>query len=277
MNEKYNDLKEFSFIEGQLPLWQKLLIWAIEQTTGKRKLIKIYQKIVDQDETGLSFWQRAIHQLDLQIKINGNPLDSIPKTGSLLIVSNHPFGQIDGLVLGYVLNKVRPDFKIVAWDILNVSNYFKEVILPISFKDGYASKKRNFMTLKDSIQHLKQGKAVAIFPAGETALSKGLLGKAKDSQWKKFTTKIVKATGTPVLPVFFHGQNSRLFQIIGNFNYNLKLSMFFHEICNMIGKEIYLTIGCILNYVDYGSDMDDNVLIEFLYNETDKLSLQSAK
>ncbi|MDJ0781497.1 MAG: 1-acyl-sn-glycerol-3-phosphate acyltransferase [Desulfosarcinaceae bacterium] len=274
MNEKYNDLREFSFIEGELPLWQRLLMRAIEQTTGKRKLIRIYQKIVDQDETGLSFWDRAITQLELQIKINGNPLDSIPRSGPLLIVSNHPFGQIDGLVLGYVLNQVRPDFKLVAWDILNVSDYFKEVILPISFKDEYASKRSNLLTLKDAIKHLKRGKAVAIFPAGETALSNGILGKAKDAQWKKFTSKIVKATDTPVLPVFFHGQNSRLFQIIGNFNLNLKLSMFFHEICNMIGKDVTLTIGSILHCADYGSGMTDSDLMEFLYTETEKLALQ---
>jgi putative hemolysin len=276
MIEKYNHLKDFSFVEGELPIWQKLLIRVIEHTTGKRKLIKIYKKIVDQDKTGLSFWDRAVAQLDLQIKINGNPLESIPKSGSLLIVANHPFGQIDGLVLGYILEKIRPDFKLVAWDILNASSYFKEVILPISFKDEFASKKSNFLTMKDSIHHLKQGKAVAIFPAGETALSKGVLGKAQEAQWKKFTSKIVKATDTPVLPVFFHGQNSRLFQIIGNFNLNLKLSMFFHEICNMIGKDVYLTIGGILNYADYGSAKDDNDLIDFLYNETSKLSLQSA-
>jgi putative hemolysin len=121
---------------------------------------------------------------------------------------------------------------------------------------------------------LKQGNAVAIFPAGETALSEGLLGKAKDAQWKKFTSKIVKATDTPVLPVFFHGQNSRLFQIIGNFNLNLKLSMFFHEICNMIGKDVTMTIGSILNYSDYRSASDDDDLIDFLYKETEKLSLQ---
>jgi putative hemolysin len=229
---------------------------------------------VAQDETGQSFWDRAVAQLELQIKINGNPLESIPKSGSLLIVANHPFGQIDGLVLGYILEKIRPDFKLVAWDILNVSSYFDEVILPISFKDEYASKRNNFLTFKDAVHHLKQGNAVAIFPAGETALSEGILGKAKDAQWKKFTSKIVKATDTPVLPVFFHGQNSRLFQIIGNFNLNLKLSMFFHEICNMIGKDVTMTIGSILHYSDYRSASNDDDLMDFLYNETEKLSFQ---
>jgi len=274
MDKNINDIDGFSFVENKLPFWQRSLIRVIEYTTGKRKLTKIYQKIIDQDDTGLSFWDRAVAQLDLQIKINGNPIESIPKSGSLLVVANHPFGQIDGLVLGYILEKIRPDFKLVAWDILHASNYFKEVILPISFKDEYASKRSNFLTLKDSIKHLKQGKAIAIFPAGETALSKGFLGKATDAQWKKFTSKIVKATGTPVLPVFFHGQNSRLFQIIGNFNYNLKLSMFFHEICNMIGKDVYMTIGSILKHSDYGIANDEDDLINFLYNETKKLSLQ---
>jgi len=274
MKENSHNLKKFSFVEEDLPFWQRLLISAIEQATGKQKLIKIYQKIIEQDENGMSFWDRAVVQLDLQIKINGNPLESIPKSGSLLVVANHPFGQIDGLVLGYILQKIRPDFKLVAWDILNISSYFDEVILPISFKDEYASKRNNFMTFRDAVHHLKQGNAVVIFPAGETALSRGILGKAKDAQWKKFTSKIVKATDTPVLPVFFHGQNSRLFQIIGNFNLNLKLSMFFHEICNMIGKDVYLTIGSILNYVDYGSASGDSELIDYLYDETEKLSLQ---
>lgn len=276
MDDKGRDLKKFSFIEGELPFWQRVLIRIIEQTTGKRKLLKIYQHIVDQEKTGLSFWQRAITQLDLQIRIRGNPLEAIPKSGSLLIVSNHPFGQIDGLVLGYILNKVRPDFKIVAWDLLGGFGFFKEVILPISFRDAYASKKSNYITLKDAIRHLRGGNAVAVFPAGETALSRGLLGKARDARWKTFTSRMVRATGTPVLPVFFHGQNSRLFQIIGNFNYQLKLSMFFHEICNMIGKEVCLTIGNILHHADYGPGLNDRDLLDFLYRETEKLSCQSA-
>jgi putative hemolysin len=274
MKENSQNLKDFSFIEEDLPLLQRLLIRAIEHTTGKRKLIKIYQKIVEQDETGLSFWDRAVAQLELQIKINGNPLESIPTSGSLLIIANHPFGQIDGLVLGYILEKIRPDFKLVAWDILNVSSYFDEVILPISFKDEYTSKRNNFLTFRDAVHHLKQGNAVAIFPAGETAMSRGILGKAKDAQWKKFTSKIIKATDPPVLPVFFHGQNSRLFQIIGNFNLNLKLSMFFHEICNMIGKDVTMTIGSILKHSDYSTATDDDDLMDFLYNETEKLSFQ---
>jgi hypothetical protein len=99
-----------------------------------------------------------------------------------------------------------------------------------------------------------------------------VLGKAKDAQWKKFTSKIVKATDTPVLPVFFHCQNSRLFQIIGNFHLNLKPPMFFHEICSMIGEKVYLTIGRIVNCADYGSVMNDKVLIEFPYRQTKQLT-----
>ena len=274
MIQKSQELKEFSFIEDELPVYKQLLIKLIEQSTGKRKISKIYRQIVSKDDTGRSFWDRAVEELELQIRIQGNSLESIPKKGPLLIVANHPFGQIDGLVLGYILEKIRPDFKIVAWDIMSEIDYFKDKILPISFKNEYASKRKNFRTLKQTIQVINEGGAVAIFPSGECAISDNYFGKAREGQWQKFTSKIVFATDVPVLPIFFHGQNSRIFQIIGNFGYYFKLSMFFHEICNMIGKDVCLTIGNLLNETDYSNKNNENDLIDYLFQETEKLSFQ---
>jgi putative hemolysin len=253
-----------------------LLIKLIEQITGKRKVSKIYRQIVAKDDTGRSFWDRAVEELELQIRIHGNSLNSIPKQGPLLVVANHPFGQIDGLVLGYILEKIRPDFKIVAWDIMNEIDYFKDKILPISFKNEYSSKRNNLRTLKQSIQNIKEGGVVAIFPSGECAISKNFTGKAQEGQWLKFTSRIVLATDVPVLPIFFHGQNSRIFQIIGNLGYYFKLSMFFHEICNMIGKDVRLTIGNLLNETDYSNRNNEDDLIDYLFYETEKLSFQNS-
>jgi putative hemolysin len=274
MIQKSQELKDFSFIEDELPVYKQLLIKLIEQITGKRKVSKIYRQIVAKDDTGRSFWDRAVEELELQIRIHGNSLNSIPKQGPLLVVANHPFGQIDGLVLGYILEKIRPDFKIVAWDIMNEIDYFKDKILPISFKNEYSSKRNNLRTLKQSIQNIKEGGVVAIFPSGECAISKNFIGKAQEGQWLKFTSRIVLATDVPVLPIFFHGQNSRIFQIIGNLGYYFKLSMFFHEICNMIGKDIFLTIGNLLNETDYSNKNNENDLIDYLFQETEKLSFQ---
>jgi putative hemolysin len=276
MIQKSQELKDFSFIEDELPVYKQLLIKLIEQITGKRKVSKIYRQIVAKDDTGRSFWDRAVEELELQIRIHGNSLNSIPKQGPLLVVANHPFGQIDGLVLGYILEKIRPDFKIVAWDIMNEIDYFKDKILPISFKNEYSSKRNNLRTLKQSIQNIKEGGVVAIFPSGECAISKNFIGKAQEGQWLKFTSRIVLATDVPVLPIFFHGQNSRIFQIIGNLGYYFKLSMFFHEICNMIGKDVRLTIGNLLNETDYSNRNNEDDLIDYLFYETEKLSFQNS-
>ena len=276
MIQKSQELKDFSFIEDELPVYKQLLIKLIEQITGKRKVSKIYRQIVAKDDTGRSFWDRAVEELELQIRIHGNSLNSIPKQGPLLVVANHPFGQIDGLVLGYILEKIRPDFKIVAWDIMNEIDYFKDKILPISFKNEYSSKRNNLRTLKQSIQNIKEGGVVAIFPSGECAISKNFTGKAQEGQWLKFTSRIVLATDVPVLPIFFHGQNSRIFQIIGNLGYYFKLSMFFHEICNMIGKDVRLTIGNLLNETDYSNRNNEDDLIDYLFYETEKLSFQNS-
>lgn len=276
MPHQLKKLNNFSFVEDEIPLYQQVLIKLIELSTGKRKVAKIFQNIISQEATCSSFWDRAVSQLDLKIKINGNPLQNIPKKGSLLVVANHPFGQIDGLVLGYILEKIRPDFKIVAWDIMNEIDELKGSILPISFKNEYSSKKANLKTLQETIKTLKEGRAVAIFPSGEAAISDNYLGKAKEGKWQKFVSKLVLSTDTPVLPIYFHGQNSRMFQVIGNIGYYFKLSMFFNEINMMIGKDIYLTIGNTLSHSDYSAQKSNDDLIDFLYRETEKLSSHSS-
>ena len=100
MKHQLKKLNDFSFVEDEIPLYHQVLIQLIELSTGKRKVAKIFQNIISQEANCCSFWDRAVSQLDLKIKINGNPLQNIPKKGSLLVVANHPFGPIEGLVLG---------------------------------------------------------------------------------------------------------------------------------------------------------------------------------
>ena len=104
----------FTFASSEVNPFSRALIRLTELTTGQPKLKKIYDQYIKDDRPPELFWHDAINRLNLKVKIMSNDLDSIPKTGRLLIVSNHPFGVIDGLIICSLVTKIRQDVKIRA-------------------------------------------------------------------------------------------------------------------------------------------------------------------
>ncbi|MGA0261267.1 MAG: 1-acyl-sn-glycerol-3-phosphate acyltransferase [bacterium] len=242
MVNSIENMDTFTFIEGEVSWMERVSIRLVEDLSGKKEIAKRYQRVVDDQTPEKSFWQRAVEQLDLEILVNGLSPAEIPQ-GPLLIVANHPFGQVDGVVLSHLIETFRPDYRVVAWEILNASDQLADVVLPICFKEDYSAKRNNLATMRLTIDTLQQGKTVILFPAGMTSTSPTWFGTAVDPPWQKFLSKLILKTNPTILPVYFHGQNSRLFQIASHLNYHLKLSLFFYEMRRMIGQEILVSIG----------------------------------
>ncbi|MGB2605123.1 MAG: hypothetical protein WBC78_16115, partial [Candidatus Sulfotelmatobacter sp.] len=53
---------------------------------------------------------------EMQVKLRVNPADTarIPASGPVVVVTNHPFGMLDGVVLAVLLTRVRPDVKVMT-------------------------------------------------------------------------------------------------------------------------------------------------------------------
>ena len=58
------------------------------------------------------------------IKVLGYDLTQIPKDKAIIIVANHPFGGIEGVILTHVISQYRPDLKVLANRGLSI---FKEL------------------------------------------------------------------------------------------------------------------------------------------------------
>ena len=119
-----------------------------------------------------------------------------------------------------------------------------------------------------TIDTLQQGKTVILFPAGMTSTSPTWFGTAVDPPWQKFLSKLILKTNPTILPVYFHGQNSRLFQIASHLNYHLKLSLFFYEMRRMIGQEIRASIGQPQQNLLEVFGRDESQIISHLYQST---------
>ena len=130
---------------------QRLIIKLIEELTGKRKLEKLYKNYSLDQKKPHNFWSDILSEMKIEIVNKSNNELVIPKTGSLLIIANHPFGIIDGLILCSLVSKVRSDFKIMTHETLQFLPQLKQFILPVDFNgQSKKSKLLNIQTAKKS-------------------------------------------------------------------------------------------------------------------------------
>ena len=192
---------------------------------------------------GLSCIDELFRQLDLEVEIDEKLLDNIPRTGAFIVVANHPFGALDGLTLLHAIAKVRPDFKVMANFLLQNVEPIKDYFVSVNPFEGRKEAYSNVTGLKAVMQHLEQGHALGLFPAGEVSTFQGDLRTIADRKWANSAVKIIRNANVPVVPVFFDGTNSRIFHFLGLINPNLRTLALPSEMLKKRGKVIRLKIG----------------------------------
>ncbi|MEL7089420.1 MAG: acyltransferase, partial [Planctomycetota bacterium] len=85
---------------------------------------------------GRDFWQVMVERYGLSLEVIGGSLENIPSTGPLILVANHPYGILDGLMMGHILSRIRGDFRILANSVFKKAEDLNKVILPISFDES---------------------------------------------------------------------------------------------------------------------------------------------
>lgn len=250
---------------------QRLIIKTIERATGKGKLEKVYKEYSKKTDDPRFFWTAILEIMNIKITDKSKSSLKIPNTGSLLMISNHPFGIIDGLILCSLASKVRDDFKIITHETLKLIPELDKFILPIDFSaTDKKSIRNNIKTTKQAKQHLINNGLLIIFPAGGVSVAKNLKMAAHDDEWKLFTAKLIHQTKTDVLPIYFEGKNGFLFHLFASKikNQTLKYSSYIHETRRKIGKEIIIYSGKILKYEDIKDIKDRSNLTSYLKDIT---------
>ena len=256
-------------------LAQRLIIKTIEQITGKRKLQKIYSDFSQKNNDPRYFWTGILKSMEIKINNMSKNKNFIPATGSLLMIANHPFGIIDGLIMCALASEKRGDFKIITHETLRFAPELEKYILPIDFKENSKETiKRNIETTRKAKKHLLNEGLLIIFPSGSVSISNNRGSSPKDDAWKQFPAKLIRQTKTNVLPIYFDGKNGLLFHLFASKfkNQTLKYSSYLHETKKMIGKEIIIKSGEIIKYEDISDIEDRSTLTEYLKNKTYNLA-----
>lgn len=258
----------FSFANGEMGPLASGFIRAMEKVTGQPKIRKLYFDYVDDERPNEMFWTDALDRLKIQYQVNNPDAFSIPKTGRVLVIANHPFGVIDGLVLCSMISKVRQDYRIITHQVLRQAPAVMDKILPIDFAETQTALETNLKTRTEALQFLKSDGVVIIFPAGGISLAPKFIGPAFDSEWKTFAAKLAQQKDTTILPFFFNGRNSVIYQMARRMSVTLGYSLMFREICKQMNGMVNVTMRSPITQAELQDFKTRQEVIDFMRQRT---------
>ena len=273
LSDYIQDDPTLSYVQETDPWIVQRLISSIEIIFGRRKIEAIYNDLRKEPFSVESFFSGALAATKIQGCYNHERLSTLPKTGPLVFVANHPFGVVDGLLLCDMAIKARGNFRVLVNAMLCRDRNLAPHFLPIDFEDSKAAAKNNIRTKKMAQQCLQEDIPLLIFPSGfvSTADQKGF-GKVVDAPWTTFAAKLIRDSEATVVPVYFEGQNSRLFHIASHISEPLRMALLLKEARNKFGTEVSAHIRDHLSWSELEGVGDRQDLTNFLYQKVNDVS-----
>lgn len=265
----------FSYSTADQPLIQRAVIQAIEKIGGQRKLKKLYEEHQESVKGGENFFDAAVRLLRVDVQFDSTAIGLTPKSGPVVFISNHPYGVLDGIILTWLALKVRPDTKVLANSVLCQAPDARENLLPVDFAETREARETNVKSRLAAQAWLQQGHAIGIFPGGGVSTTeRPLKGPAVDLPWAPFTAKLIRPSRATVVPVYFVGQNSRLFQLASHLSLTLRLSLVFRETARRIGSSLKVRVGRPIPFDEIAHVEDRAALVQELRKRTFDLAEQ---
>ena len=247
----------------QIPKLNTAIESGLEKITGLHRLDQLYQQLPPSDND-IDFLKKTLDLFNIDWHILDNELGNIPAEGPAIIVANHPFGALEGVLMAYILRQYRRDVKIMANYFLKRIPEISDIFIGVDPFGGKKSTINNLKPMREAIQWLKQGGLLVIFPAGEVSHRKWLRKEVTDPQWSNTVARLIKITRATVTPVYFHGQNSTLFQWLGLVHPRLRTIMLFRELLNKQESVTTIRIGKTISFSKLKSFDNEMELLHYL-------------
>ncbi|WP_158281384.1 GNAT family N-acyltransferase [Sediminitomix flava] len=198
---------------------------------------KLYSQL--HEYHGIELLEKALDELNISLSIDEEELKFIPKDGAFITISNHPFGLLDGVLLLVLISKIRPDFKVTANYLLSKMDPFKESFISVN-PFGTGKKMKGSRIVMD---RLSKGHPVGIFPAGEVSTYYKEFKQITDKAWSKSAIRMIKNSNVPVIPIYFEGNNSLSFHLLGQIHPVLRTARIPSEFLKKKNSKIRVRIG----------------------------------
>lgn len=266
--------KDISYASSARTAGGRVVIRLMENATGRQALLKRargYGSDISEDKT---FFDVMATRYGLSLDIVEGQLESVPWEGPLILIANHPYGILDGLMMGCMLSRLRGSkFWIMANSVFSQAPDLTRHLVPIRFDETKEAVALNIQSRKFALDFLREGGAIGIFPGGTVSTSATPFSHPLDPAWRNFTARMIIKSKATILPVFFHGQTSRTFQIASHLHYTLRMGLLIKEFRKRVDTPVRVSIGRPLSHEMLAPvAADPNQLMRHLWAATYALS-----
>jgi putative hemolysin len=269
--------EELSYVSARDPVWKRWTMRAIENASGRRKLLPLYHRWRDSMAT-------SPHRMGAVLDLIGTKLEvaarawpvTVPADVPLVLIANHPFGIGDGIALLTLAEALGRPYRILINNDFMKLPELRPVALPIDFSENPDAVATNLKSRADARRLLREGVTIVVFPAGGVATADDFRGRAEELPWKGFTARLIQQAQASVLPVYFAGQNSALFHLVSRYSLMLRLSLLVSEFRHFVGASVKAHVGEVVPFAALSGREDRGALTEELYALVHRLAPDAA-
>ncbi len=239
--------------------------WLLMKVLKISTLNKIYDR--NKHLKDVEFLNAILDEFQINFDIPEEDFKRLPKEGAYITVSNHPLGGIDGILLLKLMLEREPNFKIIANFLLHRIDPMKPYIMPVNPFETHKDAKSSVVGIKETLRHLSDGKPLGMFPAGEVSTYKDdkLM---VDKVWEEGAIKVIRKAQVPVVPIYFHAKNSRLFYLLSKLNPTLRTAKLPSELLTQKDRIIKVRIGKPITVAEQNEHTTIEDYSEFLRKKT---------
>lgn len=258
--------KELSYANENDRRLKRWFIRSMEGLAGRNRYAKLYARwradIVGKSDR---IFGEMLQLIDVRLRLQGEwPPRNLPAT-PLVIVANHPFGIGDGIAVLALAEQLGRPFRVLINNELLKVPEMAPYSLPVSFEETKEALALNMATRHEAVRLLKEGVTIVIFPAGGVATARSGWGRAEDLPWKIFPAKLIQAARASVIPIYFEGQNGRIFHLASKVSLTLRISLLIREFRRLSGTTIAARIGHVLTWEELCAHGDRKDLLGRIY------------
>jgi putative hemolysin len=239
--------------------------WLLMKVLKISTLNKVYDR--NKHLTDVAFLNAILDDLEIKFEIPEEDFKRLPKEGAYITISNHPLGGIDGVLLLKLMLEREPNFKIIANFLLHRIEPLKKYIMPVNPFENYKDAKSSVIGIKETLRHLSDGKPLGMFPAGEVSTYKD--GKLMvDKPWEEGAIKVIRKAQVPVVPIYFHAKNSKLFYFLSKIDDTMRTAKLPSELFSQKDRIIKVRVGKAISVAEQNEHETIEEYSEFLRKKT---------